>query len=77
MGNGFNKFMQDHHAGSATGNSSTPTIPNPVPPSLPPVPKFQPPAFYAPQQSQLQRAVPNPESTSHNNLQRFGVARQF
>ena len=47
------------------------------PPPPPTMPKYNAPAFYAPRQSQLQAAVGDPESTSHNYLQRFGVPSHY
>jgi hypothetical protein len=44
-----------------------------TPEAPPTVPTFNKPQFYAPRQSQLQRATYDPQSTSHNVVQRFGV----
>lgn len=47
------------------------------PPPPPPVPKYVPPPFYAPKQSQLQGASYNPQSTSHNYLARYGAGGHY
>lgn len=81
MGKGFSRAMDrafEHHtpglagpSGSGTGGGAN-TPQKPITP-----PTFNKPAYYAPKQSQLQSATLNPESTSHNYLQRFGVPGHF
>lgn len=51
--------------------------PKPTPPTPPPIPKYVPPPFYSPRQSQLQKSTYNPSSTSHQYLQRFGAASHY
>lgn len=86
MGAGFAKYAEQDEihtqGGAAAGGTPEsqgfdPNMRKPQPPPPPPVPKFQPPAMYAPRQSELQSASVNRNSTSHQYLQRFGVATRF
>lgn len=43
----------------------------------PPPPVYNKPNFYAPRQSQLQKATYDPASTSHDQLQRFGIPSHY
>tara|TARA_R110002153_G_scaffold262677_1_gene423674 strand:+ start:321 stop:596 length:276 start_codon:yes stop_codon:yes gene_type:complete len=83
----FNKIFSHHgQGGTAAGGSPDdwnqhardPNQPKPPPPPAPPtIPHYEPPPFYSPRQSQLQKSTYNPSSTSHNYLQRFGAASHY
>lgn len=61
--------------GGITGVPLTPDVIRD--PELPKINKYAAPKFYAPRQSDLQRASVDPRSTSHGYLQRYGYAKAF
>lgn len=72
MGNAIKHiFDPENEKPGSTSGTPHQTAPQ-LPPQLNP-PVFNKPNFYAPRQSQLQRAQYNPTSTSHNYLQRYGI----
>ena len=69
--------MEPADPGGGASPRGQPDVPPPQPVTPPPIPQFQKPNFYAPKQSQLQKATYDPSSTSHQGLQRFGIATHF
>lgn len=90
MGNALLKWEQETdpgQGGTAAGGSPDDwnkksrdpsyTPPKASKPPMPKIPQFNKPLLYSPQQSTLQRATSDIESTSHQYLQRFGASVNF
>lgn len=67
------------YTGSQIDGHSVPSLTPDVirDPELPKVNKYVTPKFYAPRQSDLQKAAVDPRSTSHGYLLRYGYAKAF
>jgi hypothetical protein len=75
MGNFTSSLDPNYGSGSVASDMSG--VDNSPPVKLPPINPFIDPMVYSPKQSSTQGASFNPQSNSHNYLQRFGSGSHF